>query len=37
MIPLLSNNGVHPTANSAALIENLGGFEVDCVTGDAGR
>ena len=32
-----SNNGMHPTANSAALIENSCGFEVGCAAGDAGR
>ena len=32
-----SNNGMHPTANSAALIVNLCGFEVGCAAGDAGR
>ena len=31
------NNGMHPTAKSAALIENLCGFEVECAAGDAGR
>ena len=33
----MSNNGMHPTASSAVLIENLGGFEVECAAGDAGR
>ena len=28
---------MHPTANSAAFIENLGGFEIECAVGDAGR
>ncbi|HEX7174149.1 MAG TPA: hypothetical protein VF240_02530, partial [Pyrinomonadaceae bacterium] len=32
-----STNGRHPTANSAALIENLGGVGVECAAGDAGR
>ncbi len=32
-----SNNGMHPTANSAALIGNLCGFEVECAAGDARR
>jgi len=31
------NNGMHPTANSVLLIENLNGFEVECAAGDAGR
>ncbi len=31
------NNGMHPTANSGALIVNLNGFEVVCAAGDAGR
>jgi hypothetical protein len=31
------NNGMQPTANSAALIESSGGFEVLCAAGDAGR
>ncbi len=31
------NNGMHPTANSAALIVNLRGFEVECAAGDAER
>ncbi len=35
--PTPSNNGMHPTANSAALIENLDGFKVECAAGDAGR
>jgi len=34
---LQHNNGMHPTANSAALIENLNGFGVECAAGDAGR
>ena len=31
------NNGMHLTANRAALIEELRGFEVGCAAGDAGR
>ncbi len=31
------NNGMHPTAKSGALIENLRGFEVECAAGDAER
>jgi catechol 2,3-dioxygenase-like lactoylglutathione lyase family enzyme len=31
------SNGMHPTANSAALIVSLDGFEVECAAGDAGR
>jgi hypothetical protein len=31
------NNGMHPTAISAALIEDLCGFEVAFAAGDAGR
>jgi len=33
----LPNNGMHPTRISVAFIENLGGFEVECAAGDAGR
>jgi hypothetical protein len=28
---------MHPTANSASLIESSNGFEVVCAAGDAGR
>jgi len=31
------NNGMHPTANSAAFIGNLNGFEVVLAAGDAER
>jgi hypothetical protein len=32
-----SNNGMHPTANSAALIARLIRLTVGCAAGDAGR
>jgi len=34
---LQHNNGMHPTANSAAFIGNLNGFEVVLAAGDAER
>jgi hypothetical protein len=33
----LPNNGMHPTAISAAPIVSLRGFAVACAAGDAGR